>query len=325
MKCLLFFLILSSTSIFAMDIGTRGGGDTCEDRIKDVRDDLNKWIINKGPNGLTLPEKMTVSFYSEAMLFQISKAKIECVGKSDERYSAGIEGISNVCRFDLINDKSFIKCDFFKFNSLSESEQYVRVHHQFAGLAGIENDLNDSVSNQISAYLVDDVVKKLAIRPIKKAEDCTKSTLESIHVHEEKLFRKEETAPLDWILELFNSCKTKAVKYKTMSLFAIATSNADLVKTYYIVDNLQGFCRDDITCAMTEINLLSSGISARSSETSPSLIRLITKIVTEDAPYEAVKNKAISVLSGSCLRDPYLSIHCTLAIQAINSVLLREN
>ncbi len=51
----------------------------------------------------------------------------------------------------------------------SESDQYVLVHHEYAGLAGIEiskgEDSDYQVSNQISGYLENQVIKKLAVKP----------------------------------------------------------------------------------------------------------------------------------------------------------------
>jgi hypothetical protein len=50
----------------------------------------------------------------------------------------------------------------------NDSDQYVLVHHEYAGLSGFEvNNGPDStylISNQISEFLVDEVVKKLAIK-----------------------------------------------------------------------------------------------------------------------------------------------------------------
>jgi hypothetical protein len=50
-----------------------------------------------------------------------------------------------------------------------QSDQYVLIHHEYAGLAGFEvNDGESSqyeISNQISGYLEDQIVKKLVVKP----------------------------------------------------------------------------------------------------------------------------------------------------------------
>jgi hypothetical protein len=146
-----------------------GGGDLCEDRIKIVRDDIKAWIQKGGPQGLTLPRDVSISQYSELMLEQINSAKIRCVGPNDAGFPVQVNDTPKVCRFERGSFKSVIVCDFDKFNSLAESDQYILVHHEFAGLANIEipngSDSNYEVSNQLSGYLKDELVKKLAIKP----------------------------------------------------------------------------------------------------------------------------------------------------------------
>jgi len=161
----LMLIITVSSATYAMKEG--GGGDMCEDRIKVIRDDIQEWIKNNGPKGLSLPSDTRVDQYSQAMLDQISQAQIRCVGQGDEGYPVRFNGIPKVCKFDLRSEQ--ITCDFAKFNATNESDQYNLIHHEYAGLAQIElpngADSNYQISNQISAYLVDQVVKKLAVKP----------------------------------------------------------------------------------------------------------------------------------------------------------------
>jgi hypothetical protein len=171
MKCsillVVLFNLICTTQAFAGHEG--GGGDPCEDRIKIVRDNLREWIFNGGPEGLKLPKNATVSQYSFAMLKQIDKAKIRCVSEGDEGFPVNVEGTAKVCRFDSDVLETQITCDFKKFQATDESDQYVLIHHEFAGLAKMEipngADSDYSISNQISGYLVNKIVKKLSIRP----------------------------------------------------------------------------------------------------------------------------------------------------------------
>ncbi len=175
---ILLFLSLVFQTVIAETTtsGTRGGGDLCENRIKIIRDDLLDWISKGGPNSLKLPIEISVGQYKNDMTNVLSTATIECVGKGDHGYPVEINGISKVCVFD--SGKNNIVCDFSKFTNTNESDQYVLIHHEYAGLANIEipnvSNSNYNVSNQISGYLVDLVIKKLAVKPHLQAVEGVK-------------------------------------------------------------------------------------------------------------------------------------------------------
>lgn len=165
-----------SIALVAISIGStalaqkdRGGGDACENRIKVIRDDISQWISKGGHLGLKLPNGISTASYAKEMNSQITKAKIECLGIGDKGFPIEVDGTAKICRFDLSKSISKITCDTEKFKRLSESEQYVLIHHEYAGLAQIEqpngDDSDYKVSNQISVYLVDVIVKKLAVKP----------------------------------------------------------------------------------------------------------------------------------------------------------------
>ena len=146
-----------------------GGGDLCEDRIKTIRADLKTWIENKGSEALQLPSGVSQVQYSQGMLNALAGAKIACVGPGDNNYPVEVHGTAKVCKFNVSAASKLITCDFKKFQSMTESDQYVLIHHEYAGLAGIDqpngSDSVYTVSNQISGYLVDQVVKRLAVKP----------------------------------------------------------------------------------------------------------------------------------------------------------------
>jgi hypothetical protein len=161
-------ILLEKSQAFIGGSEGTGGGDLCEDRIKLVRDDIKEWIVKGGPNGLKLPEGLSVETYSKGMLEQIRKTKISCVGQKDRGYPVEVYGTPKVCRFDRDANSSLVTCDFEKFQKMSESDQYVLVHHEFAGLADYERPNRDDsdyrISNQISANLASQIVKKLVVR-----------------------------------------------------------------------------------------------------------------------------------------------------------------
>ena len=72
------------------------------------------------------------------MLNKIGSAKIKCVGHEDQGYPVKIGKTPKVCRFDSDQHQDQITCDYKKFLATNESDQYILVHHEYAGLAGIE-------------------------------------------------------------------------------------------------------------------------------------------------------------------------------------------
>jgi hypothetical protein len=187
---ILLLTMTVSFSIFAKSSrGSEGvgGGDLCENRIKIIRDDLSQWINNGGPQGLKLPSKMTVDLYSTAMLSKIKQARIKCVSQGDPEFPVKINGVAKTCRFDVGKKISQITCDFEKFQSSRESDQYVLIHHEYAGMAKLENpkgsDSTYFLSNQISGYLINVLVKKLSIVPASVLEvDDDENTMKNMAI-----------------------------------------------------------------------------------------------------------------------------------------------
>ena len=147
-----------------------GGGDPCEDQIKIIRNDLANWIKKGGPYSLRLPEEIDVNTYSSKMLEKVAEAKIQCVGSGDRDYPIQVYGTPKVCKFQSDADQgSVISCDRNGFRELNETEQYSLIHHEFAGLSGLEKpnlaDSNYQISYQISGFLENQVVKRLSIKP----------------------------------------------------------------------------------------------------------------------------------------------------------------
>jgi hypothetical protein len=166
MKCfILMMLTLSTTPVFAVGGVDTNGGDMCEDRFKIVRDDLNTWILNGGSQGLKLPSEVTLDRYNLTMLNKISRAKISCTEDVIQIGSA-----EKTCKnFSDTDGSPHIVCNTRRFLDTSESDQYVLVHHEYAGLAGFEVNEGEgstySISNQIAEYLENQTVKKLRVKP----------------------------------------------------------------------------------------------------------------------------------------------------------------
>lgn len=168
-KVILLGLVLM-TSISYAKRGSEGigGGDICEDRIKIIRDDIQNWINTGGAAGLDLPQGVKLEDYRHDMLKQIKQSKVKCVSKGDRDFPVEINKTPKVCRFDSNVTSSTITCDRIKFQSMNETDQYILIHHEQAGLADIERPLEDDssydISNQLSLFLENVIVKKLAIK-----------------------------------------------------------------------------------------------------------------------------------------------------------------
>lgn len=140
------------------------GGDTCEKRFRAVGDDVASWIQGGGSAGLTLPEGVTLPQYNEQMLAAIHSAKVSC-----QEAPVLVAGAEKTCRNFLDEHGApAVTCNFARFNETGEANQYVLVHHEYAGLAGLEMNegaaSNYFLSKQISAYLARETVKRLALK-----------------------------------------------------------------------------------------------------------------------------------------------------------------
>ena len=142
------------------DIGN--GGDPCENRILSIRDDIRGWINKGGADKLRLPKEITLKEYKSKMLQRIKTSTMSCTTKR-----LFYKGVEKTCLNSGQEKGSFV-CNFERFSSGSEEEQYILTHHEYAGLSGLE--VNDNkiesdyfISNQISSFLEITFVKRLSI------------------------------------------------------------------------------------------------------------------------------------------------------------------
>ena len=184
-----------------------GGGDLCEDRFKTVAKDLKLWIESGGPAGLNLNGSnlngITVDIYKQKMLEKILNSRITCVSPGDHGHPVSVNGRAKECK-NFVDPQGFnrIICDRAKFYSEkkdpdNDASQYVIVHHEYASLAGIESPIEDDssyvLSNQLTGFLQDRVVKKLVVRnqktpspQIPSVASCNLSGLKSLFIEKIK-------------------------------------------------------------------------------------------------------------------------------------------
>ena len=85
MKKLLLLAVAMSSILpsFAEDKGN--GGDTCENRIKVIRNDIESWILRGGAESLKLPSGLSYQEYESAMLSEL-KAGHPVICTDDKLY-----------------------------------------------------------------------------------------------------------------------------------------------------------------------------------------------------------------------------------------------
>jgi hypothetical protein len=161
-------LWLRSNAFSANEKGN--GGDICESRIIDIRNDIKKWIEKGGSQQLHLPPNLTLAEYNAKMLTAIKHTTVSC---TDSHLSIG-DSDKTCINYSLKENNTFMmKCNFARFQNTDESNQYKLVHHELAGVAGFEvNDGKDEskydTSGQITKYLKNTVIKKLVITSSQK-------------------------------------------------------------------------------------------------------------------------------------------------------------
>ncbi len=142
-----------------------GGGDSCENRIQQIRDEIKSWISQGGHQDLELPAGVKPEDYVKGMTTAIQELSFSCVSRKLE-----INGSEKTCInfVDKVNGPVAL-CNIERFmRQTSESDQYVLIHHEFAGFAQLEKnqgrDSDYQISRQLTGNLQDTVVKKLVVK-----------------------------------------------------------------------------------------------------------------------------------------------------------------
>jgi hypothetical protein len=157
------------------------GGDICENRFISIRADLRSWILTGGTAGLILPKGISLAEYSQSMLQNFSAAKFNCT--TDKIFIGTTE---KTCK-NFANDAGIpsILCNNERFMNTSQSDQYILVHHEYAGLSGFEISTDGAsqyeISNQITGYLENQVVKKLVVKSEFDPSICSGPALNNIY------------------------------------------------------------------------------------------------------------------------------------------------
>lgn len=175
LKSVLILGGLIGASAFAQGSGSTGGGDTgCESRILELRADLDRWVKQGGPKGLNFHGTSTdLEKYSQAMSKVLVKnvVAVSCISPSiGVPEPILVYGQPKTCKWSVsAANQKLIQCNSDRFLRLTTEEQYRLIHHEYAGIAGVEPNNREhsdyTLSNQIGAFLRNQVVQRLSIRP----------------------------------------------------------------------------------------------------------------------------------------------------------------
>lgn len=154
---------------------TGGGGDASEERVNEIRKDILSWLDTDGPKNLLLPYDLTFSSYISKMkdILEPKKVIIGFIEKDDElndELKVSVDGVPKTCRgfISEATSEPHIICNIARFKMNSESEQYKLIHHEYAGLAGVEKNSGAAsdyrISSQLTDFLAKQTILKLAVK-----------------------------------------------------------------------------------------------------------------------------------------------------------------
>lgn len=143
-----------------------GGGDASEVRVDEIRADILKWIHNGGAKKLEFPSDLTYDGYVENMraILQPQKVIIEF---TDEKIL--VKNVEKTCQGFLgFREEPHISCNISRFKGTKDADQYALIHHEYAGLGGVEANIGAAsdyiISSQLTGFLEEQVVLKLAVK-----------------------------------------------------------------------------------------------------------------------------------------------------------------
>ena len=221
---------LISTSPWQAFAGTEGhGGDGCELKLQKIFGDLNYFVSegkkqNKGPYLLDYKNgKIDAANYIDRMEDQLSRKIVIPSDGALPRTSAGrylilecskdpvyvLEGgeaVEKMCKnFDGDKTVAHIQCNrdsFMKADNYDDPEyrahedlRYSTLHHELAGLSGIEGTSQYLLSSQITAFRTEKMMSVLALEPQREISPEESHTLLRQVSSNGHLFTRDFTHP----------------------------------------------------------------------------------------------------------------------------------
>ena len=164
--------------------GAGNGGDSCEESVLSIAYDIHKWILSGGHNSLRSSNSKDVS-YGDPMLNAIKNLKVSCTNMP-----IVVNGSEKTCINFVEKESSYIVCNDERYQRDSKTEKYTLVHHELAGLAGLEKSSEYHFSKQIKYYLEDVVIKQLSSQRIEENIQDDRN-ISNIPTGSELIFKKD--------------------------------------------------------------------------------------------------------------------------------------
>ena len=168
----LLITLLFTAALFptlASAAGREGnGGDVNERFFKEVAKNIFDWIKSGNADGLNLSD-LSTDTYKKKMTARLLNYNV----KFSDRLPI-VHGTSKTCENKMVGNRGVIECNLARFDALRSSgrtqdieELYRLIHHEFAGLEGLEQNRGDdsdyTISNQLSAFLRTETVRRLPV------------------------------------------------------------------------------------------------------------------------------------------------------------------
>lgn len=193
-----------------------GGGDSQEMIVDAIRSDIRSWVQAGGPQGFkNWPPGVTLAIYKKSMP-ALLEPKAVIIGfvtsaqeakELDAELKVTVKEQPKACRgfFSTADRKAHILCNVERFPIVA-AEQYRLIHHEFAGLAGVEQNegaaSDYTLSNQLTSLLQAETVYRL---PIQKGysvcagleicvEDKVRTTIQKMLAQQKGIFTKMKVA-----------------------------------------------------------------------------------------------------------------------------------
>lgn len=170
---LLIGTLLLSINLFAGN-EKGNGGDICENKIQNIKNDIESWLLNGEFKGIKLPAGLSEEVYKNGMLEAVKKSLLSC---TNDKVKIG--NAEKTCKNFDDKRETRIVCNFDRIMKTNDEELYRLIHHEFAGVAGFElnkgeETSNYEISNGINPFLKKEIVLKLGVKKanIVYAEYC---------------------------------------------------------------------------------------------------------------------------------------------------------
>ena len=188
--CAFYALLFSMPTQSFAQSGSQGGGDVCEERIRDIVKDISTWVTAGGASAFDFKGLISESEYDGKMLSYLipmvakesHSVLVECT--SDK---VSVNGVEKMCKWDDRGPRAKITCNTEAFLKLTDGEQYRLTHHEVASIARIETN-NGAISDYfLSDQIIDSLEPQIILRLVVRSKNNRAEVIKSMSLLNEHL------------------------------------------------------------------------------------------------------------------------------------------